>query len=320
MIARRSTVVGLLIALLGGTAAAQARPAARPDSLLLEANITFLYYRDVPRAQRFYEDILGLRLTVDQGYAKIYRMSRTSYVGLVDEAQGLHRASDAKPVTLSFVTRDVDAWYRYLRGRGVPMVHELANGTRQPTRGFVARDPEGYYLEFEDFRDDLQNASIRIALDAPNPPPRHPDAMAFVSRFIADYFAVTEEPTPADSVRRAAINARLLPALRRALAADRAAQMDAEGVIVGLDFDPFLAAQDPCDTYAPREAAMVDGRVHVAVYCTSGWGHPLMPEAIYVLERQGTRFLIADILYPGSGVLTDILEHLARDRATPPAR
>src|SRR5690606_31188672 len=72
---------------------AHARPAARPASLGLQANITFLYYRDIPSAQRFYEDVLGLTLTVDQGYSKIYRVSETSYVGLVDESQGLHRAS-----------------------------------------------------------------------------------------------------------------------------------------------------------------------------------------------------------------------------------
>lgn len=315
--ARRLASVALGLALTGGAVAAQGRTPTRPDSLLLEANITFLYYRDVPRAQRFYEEILGLRLTVDQGYAKIYRVSRTSYVGLVDEAQGLHRASEAKPVTLSFVTRDVDAWYRYLRSRGVPMVHELANGTRQPTRGFVARDPEGYYLEFEDFRVDPQNAAIRIALDAPNPPPRHPDAMAFVSGFLTDYLAGIEAPTAADSARRRAVNARILPTLRRALDADRAAQMAAEGEIVGLDFDPFLAAQDPCDSYAPREAAVVQGNIHVAVYCTSGSGHPLTPDVIYVLTRQGTRFLVADIQYPGGGVLTEILERLARDRNIP---
>ena len=71
-------------------------PTGRPPSLGVQANIVFLYYKDIPRAQRFYEDVIGLTLTVDQGFAKIYQVSPTSFIGLVDEAQGLHRASEAK--------------------------------------------------------------------------------------------------------------------------------------------------------------------------------------------------------------------------------
>jgi len=146
-----------------GRAAAQ-QPVPRPADLGVQANIVFLYYRDIPAAQRFYEDVIGLQLTVDQGYTKIYQISPTSFVGLVDEAQGLHRASDAKPVTLSFVTEQVDAWYEYLVSQGVRVRGPVRDGTRHPTRGFVAIDPEGYFLEFERFLDHPQNARLLQAL------------------------------------------------------------------------------------------------------------------------------------------------------------
>jgi catechol 2,3-dioxygenase-like lactoylglutathione lyase family enzyme len=142
-------------------------PPGRPGALGVQANIVFLYYKDIPRAQRFYEDILGLRLAVDQGFAKIYQVSPTSFVGLVDEAQGLHRASDTKPVTLSFVTREIDAWYDWLVSRGVRMRGPVRDATRHPTRGFVAYDPEGYFLEFERFLDHPQNARLLDALGRP---------------------------------------------------------------------------------------------------------------------------------------------------------
>ena len=141
----------------------QAEP-ARPAQLGVQANIVFLYYRDIPKAQRFYEDVIGLTLTVDQGFAKIYQVSPTSFIGLVDESQGLHRASDQKPVTVSFVTAQVDQWYAYLVSKGVKMRGPAGDATRHPTRGFVAYDPEGYFLEFEDFLDHPQNAKIRSAL------------------------------------------------------------------------------------------------------------------------------------------------------------
>jgi predicted enzyme related to lactoylglutathione lyase len=153
-----------IVVALSPTRAAAQQAVQRPADLGVQANIVFLYYRDIPAAQRFYEDVIGLRLTVDQGYSKIYQISPTSFVGLVDETQGLHRASDAKPVTLSFVTEQVDAWYEYLVSRGVRVRGPVRDGTRQPTRGFVAYDPEGYFLEFERFLDHPQNTRLLQAL------------------------------------------------------------------------------------------------------------------------------------------------------------
>ncbi|MCU0647428.1 MAG: VOC family protein [Gemmatimonadaceae bacterium] len=159
----------LAAAILASPAGAQPAPASpgRPATLGVQANIVFLYYKDIPRAQRFYEDVIGLRLTVDQGFAKIYQISPTSFVGLVDESQGLHRASDTKPVTLSFVTQEIDAWYDYLVSKGVKLRGPVRDATRHPTRGFVAYDPEGYFLEFERFLDHPQNAALNAALRRP---------------------------------------------------------------------------------------------------------------------------------------------------------
>ena len=146
------------------SAESQTAPKGRPPALTVQANIGFLDYRDVPAAQQFYEDIIGLPLPVDQGFAKIYQVSPTSFIGLVDEAQGLHRASEAKAVTVSFVTERIDQWYEYLVSKGVRMRGPVSNATRHPTRGFVAYDPEGYFLEFETFLDDPQNAALRRAI------------------------------------------------------------------------------------------------------------------------------------------------------------
>jgi catechol 2,3-dioxygenase-like lactoylglutathione lyase family enzyme len=314
----RSILATALLAAFAGSAGLQAQ-ASRPASLGLEANITFLYYRDIPRAQRFYEDVLGLTLTVDQGYSKIYRVSPTSYVGLVDESRGLHRASEAKPVTLSFVSAQVDEWYAYLRGRGVEMVHELANGTRQPTRGFVAKDPEGYYLEFETFRDDPQNASIRPALDIVPLPPRATEAQRWVHDFVARYLGqfgdMSDKPDNWDPI--AMLNARLVPSLRQALAADRDAARANDEEIVGLDFDPFVNSQDPCETYRAGGVFVRGDSLQVAIHATCDYGSPLFPDAVYILVRGGADFLIADIQYPGNSSLTQILKYLAEQRAKP---
>ncbi|MBA3854368.1 MAG: hypothetical protein C0503_08135 [Gemmatimonas sp.] len=298
--------------------AAQNAP-SRPASLGLQANITFLYYRDIPRAQRFYEDVLGLTLTVDQGYSKIYRVSPTSYVGLVDESQGLHRASPQKPVTLSFVTAEVDQWYTYLRGRGVEMVHELADGRRQPTRGFVAKDPEGYYLEFETFRDDPQNGTIRPQLArSPGGGPQG-EAMAYVEGFLARYLGQFDESIehPAGWNPLTALRADLSPELMRALQEDRDASAANDEEIVGLDFDPFIDAQDVCERYESRAAVPQDSTMDVAVYNTCNWGHPLVPDAIYRLMRRNNRWVIVDIRYAGGQSLLQVLAYYAEQRKKP---
>ena len=45
------------------------------------------------RIQRFYEEVMGLDLIVDQGWAKIYPIGPTGYFGLVDDRAGRHAIS-----------------------------------------------------------------------------------------------------------------------------------------------------------------------------------------------------------------------------------
>jgi catechol 2,3-dioxygenase-like lactoylglutathione lyase family enzyme len=130
------------------------------EDLYVQANLVFLYYEDLVSAEDFYQNVLGLEKVLDYGFAKLFRISITTYVGLVDEQKGMHRATEPKTVTLSFVTEEIDEWYGYLKDKGVKMRGDLRDSTRHPTRGFVAYDPEGYFLEFERFLDFSQNKKL----------------------------------------------------------------------------------------------------------------------------------------------------------------
>jgi len=116
-----------------------------------EGLITFLYYRDLRRAAGFYEEIMGFELTVDQGWAKIYRVLDGAFVGLVDERRGYHRASPTKPVMIAVVVPDVDAWYRSLKERGVETLNEPREIEEAGIRAFLLEDPEGYVIEIMEF-------------------------------------------------------------------------------------------------------------------------------------------------------------------------
>ncbi len=69
------------------------------------------------------------------------------YVGLVDERRGYHRASLTKPVMICLRAPDVDAWYRYLKGKGVQMLSGPYDSQEPKIRLFMLHDPEGYVIE-----------------------------------------------------------------------------------------------------------------------------------------------------------------------------
>ncbi|MAU00743.1 MAG: bleomycin resistance protein [Anaerolineaceae bacterium] len=119
--------------------------------LSIASQITFLYYKDLAAAQQFYEGILGLETVEDQGWAKIYRVNGTAFVGLVDEAHGSLKAQLENAVMLTFVVDDVPGWYKYLRENGVTIRQEYGRSESIQIEYFFAEDPGGYVLEFERF-------------------------------------------------------------------------------------------------------------------------------------------------------------------------
>ena len=71
-----------------------------PEGLGFKATVLWLYYRDMPSIQAFFEDRLGFSRTVDQGWAWIYQTSPTGFIGPVDESRGMHSFTEQKGVTV----------------------------------------------------------------------------------------------------------------------------------------------------------------------------------------------------------------------------
>jgi catechol 2,3-dioxygenase-like lactoylglutathione lyase family enzyme len=136
-----------------------------PATSAILATNAFYYYADVQGAWDFYTRVLGFRTVADYGFAKILQVAPTSYLTLVDEAEGMHNSSEPKSVTLAIVTEEVEAWWAYLSEMDVPMRSPLGEvGTGRPHDGFVAVDPEGYLLEFERFNPHPENEELIPAL------------------------------------------------------------------------------------------------------------------------------------------------------------
>jgi catechol 2,3-dioxygenase-like lactoylglutathione lyase family enzyme len=115
----------------------------------IDQQITFVYVADLNVSARFYGEVLGLPLALDQGSCRIYRASSDGYIGVCLRRPGMEDAPNS--VILTLVTQDVDGWYAALAAQGVAF--EKAP-SRNPTYNIYhcfLRDPDGYLIEIQRF-------------------------------------------------------------------------------------------------------------------------------------------------------------------------
>ena len=113
---------------------------------MIEEHVTFIYATDLETSHRFYHDLLGLPLALDQGACRIYRVTSTSYVGVCD-----HRDPSPAGVILTFVTDQVDAWHERLTEGGARVKGQPTYSERFDVYQFFAEDPDGYVIEIQRF-------------------------------------------------------------------------------------------------------------------------------------------------------------------------
>lgn len=125
--------------------------------LPIDAQITFVYTRDLARSARFYEDVLGFALAVDQGSCRIYRVwGRRAYFGVCQRDDA---PEDAAGLIFTLVTSDVDGWYERITARGWVCEHPPRRNEAYKIYHFFLRDPSGYLIEIQRFdRDDWDEA------------------------------------------------------------------------------------------------------------------------------------------------------------------
>lgn len=181
----------------GSTAEPESPPlagAAPPSSFGISANNAFWYYADLEAATEFYTGTLGLHVAADYGFAKILNIGATSYLTLVDEEMGMHSSEEPKTVALALVTDQLDEWWEYLSTEGVEMRGEYIPREGSAHDGFVAYDPEGYYLEFERFNAHPENELFVPALEraetvaADGPGSRVPNGLGFKATVLWLYY------------------------------------------------------------------------------------------------------------------------------------
>lgn len=114
-----------------------------------QLTVTFQYYRDLPTAMAFYENVLGFTLAIDQGWSKIYLIEGLSHIGLVDDAKGMQHWAEAKTCQICLRVPDVAAWYLWVGQEGVSGLTALRENKELGICAFAFLDPEGYQIEVQ---------------------------------------------------------------------------------------------------------------------------------------------------------------------------
>ena len=127
---------------------------------------THLYYEDLPGAREFYAHTLGLQ-RVD---SIRFQISQDAFIAL-HPLNETHPLGQPKSTAIALLTDQLPDWYARLQEKGVPIKYPYKPKVGGAHDGFVALDPGGYLLEFEEFKQHPENEYFMAVLaEAPRIP------------------------------------------------------------------------------------------------------------------------------------------------------
>lgn len=113
------------------------------------SNITFLYYNDISQGEQFIEEVLCLPLIMDQGFAKVYQISETSYLGIVQKKEESPYQGDT---LVSLNTSNVEQEFSRVKKLNIFECTDIIDFPDIPLRSFFFQDSEGHRFEIQEFQ------------------------------------------------------------------------------------------------------------------------------------------------------------------------
>lgn len=120
----------------------------------INQQITFLYTHDLEKSTHFYEQVLHLKLWLDQGSCRIYEVSSSGLIGICqtnETSKGNVQAGQQTNIIFTLVTEDVDEWYEYLKSNGIAFEKAPEHNKTYNIYHCFLRDPNGYLIEIQRF-------------------------------------------------------------------------------------------------------------------------------------------------------------------------
>ncbi len=115
----------------------------------INAQISWIYTRDLDSTAEFYGGILGLECSRDEGDARIFKTGSDAFIGLCRAFAD--RVVEPGGGMISIVTDDVDTWYQHLVDKGVFIANPPQRLEQFGIYSFFVKDPNGYVIEFQSF-------------------------------------------------------------------------------------------------------------------------------------------------------------------------
>lgn len=125
----------------------------------VEHQVTHVYYENVKEAASFYKGTLGL-VPIDSLRFAISSNASIELHGFDKE----HGKDQAKSTAIALLTDQLPQWYDHLKAKDVPVKYPYKSRDGGPHDGFVALDPGGYLLEFEQFKQHRENELFMAVL------------------------------------------------------------------------------------------------------------------------------------------------------------
>lgn len=126
----------------------------------VKKQITHLYYEDVDSAVDFYEKTLGLAKLEET----TFQISEDAFIQLHVHDED-HPKGQTKSTAIALLTDQLPKWYEYVQEQNIPIKYTYKPKEGGPHDGFVAIDPGGYLLEFEQFKMHPENELFMAILE-----------------------------------------------------------------------------------------------------------------------------------------------------------
>jgi len=152
-----------------------------------------------------------------------------------------------------------------------------------------------------------------------------PNDVASVRRFVQNFYdwytpmSLNEKIlSPVDHTLKSKGSA-FIPTLSKALREDSVASAKVKDMVVGLDFDPFLASQDPETHYTVGKIVQKNGSYYVSVHGVRSGKQSPKADVVVKVEKLKGSWRFTNFLYPDGTNLLSVLKELKKERARHPS-
>ncbi|MBN1147819.1 MAG: VOC family protein [Anaerolineales bacterium] len=114
-----------------------------------KSGITFLKTRNLSETTRFYSEIMGFDLVLDQQVCRIFKACPNCYIGFC-QTEG---STGSEEVIFTLEMDDVDGFCAYLLAQGIEIDIWPRLNERYNIYQMFVRDPNGYRIEIQRFLD-----------------------------------------------------------------------------------------------------------------------------------------------------------------------